>query len=45
MIFDLGELLRTKLGLDWPDLDAQQSKYVLDLYDETINLGLTYYKQ
>jgi hypothetical protein len=32
------------LGLDWPYLDAPQSKYTLDLYDETINLGLTYYR-
>ena len=42
---DLGYHLRTKLGLDWPWLDAAQSKYTLDLYDETINLGLTYFKQ
>jgi hypothetical protein len=42
---DLGYHLRTKLGLDWPWLDAKQSKYTLDLYDETINLGLTYFKQ
>jgi hypothetical protein len=31
------------LGLDWPWLDSNISKYTLDLYDETINLGLTYY--
>ena len=42
---DLGYHLRTRLGLDWPWLDAKQSKYTLDLYDETINLGLTYFKQ
>jgi hypothetical protein len=41
---DLGYHLRAKLGLDWPWLDEKQSKFTLDLYDETINLGLTYYK-
>jgi hypothetical protein len=44
-IKDLGEKLKTHLGLDYPYLDAQQSKFTLDLYAETINLGLTYYKQ
>ncbi len=42
-IKDLGIKIRNELGLDWPWLDADQSKYTLDLYDETINLGLTYY--
>jgi hypothetical protein len=45
MIADLGELLKTKLGLDWPNFDAQESKYVVDLYEETINLNNTYYQQ
>ena len=44
-IKSLGEKIKYQLGLDWPWLDASQSKYVLDLYDETINLGLTYYQQ
>jgi hypothetical protein len=44
-IKEFGERINLKLGLDWPYLDAQQSKYTLDLYDETINLGLTYYRQ
>lgn len=43
-IKELGEDLKVKLGLDWPYLDSQQSKYVLDLYDETINLNETYYR-
>jgi hypothetical protein len=43
-IKDLGNKLKTHLGFDWPFLDAAQSKYTLDLYDETINLGLTYYR-
>ena len=40
----LGVQLKQQLGLDWPNFDSQQSKYILDLYDETINLGLTYYR-
>jgi hypothetical protein len=44
-IIELGEKIKINLGLDWPDFTPQQSKYTLDLYDETINLGLTYYKQ
>jgi hypothetical protein len=44
-IKDLGDRLKTHLGLDWPYLDAAQSKYTIELYDETINLGLTYFKQ
>jgi hypothetical protein len=43
-IKDLGDRLKTHLGLDYPCLDAAQSKFTLDLYDETINLGLTYYR-
>lgn len=41
---ELGNKIRYSLGLNWPYLDPSQSKYTLDLYDETINLGLTYYK-
>jgi hypothetical protein len=44
-IKNLGDKIKTELGLDWPWLDPDTSKYTLDLYDETINLGLTYYKQ
>jgi hypothetical protein len=44
-IVELGEKIKVNLGLDWSDFTPQQSKYILDLYDETINLGLTYYKQ
>ena len=33
----------TQLGLDWPYLDAQQSKFTLDLYNETMNLNDTYF--
>jgi len=44
-VIELGEKIKTNLGLDWPNFNSHQSKYTLDLYDETINLGLTYYKQ
>jgi hypothetical protein len=44
-ILSLGEKIKYQLGMDWPCLDTQQSKYTLDLYDETINLGLTYYRE
>jgi hypothetical protein len=44
-IKDLGNKLKTHLGLDYPYLDAVQSKYILDLYEETINLNATYYQQ
>ena len=43
-IKSLGEKIKLNLGLDYPCLDAEQSKFTLDLYDETINLGLTYYR-
>ena len=41
-IQDLGVKLRTKLGLDYPYLDKKQSKFTLDLYQETIKLTNTY---
>jgi hypothetical protein len=44
-IKDLGDKIKYQLGLDWPYLTPQQSKYTLDLYDETINLNATYYQQ
>ena len=44
-IKELGDKLKTHLGLDYPYLDAVQSKYILDLYEETINLNATYYQQ
>jgi len=44
-IKSLGDKIKFNLGLDWPYLDAAQSKYTIELYDETINLGLTYFRQ
>jgi hypothetical protein len=43
--YDLGTKIKHQLGLDWPWLDAQQSKFTLDLYDETVELVRTYYKR
>jgi hypothetical protein len=42
---DLAVRIKHQLGLDYPWLDAQQSKYTLDLYEETIRLNETYYQQ
>jgi hypothetical protein len=42
---DLAVKIKHKLGLDYPWLDARQSKYTLDLYEETIKLNETYYQQ
>jgi hypothetical protein len=41
---DYGTKINQQLGLDWPWLDARHSKYTLDLYEETVTLGLTYYR-
>ena len=43
-IINLGEKIKFDLGLDWPWLDAQQSKFTLDLYNETMNLTDTYFR-
>jgi hypothetical protein len=44
-IVALGNKIYHQLGFRWLWLDAEQSKYTLDLYDETINLNNTYYQQ
>jgi hypothetical protein len=41
----LGDKIKLQLGLDWPWLDAQQSKFTLDLYNETFELCRTYYRE
>jgi hypothetical protein len=43
-IKSLGEKIKLGLGFDFPYLDPKQSKYTLDLYNETINLTNTYLK-
>jgi len=41
---DLAVKIKTELGLDYPWLDSRQSKYTLELYNETIKLTNTYLK-
>ena len=41
-IKSLGEKIKLELGFDYPYLDSKQSKYTLDLYEETIKLTNTY---
>jgi hypothetical protein len=41
-IQDLGYHIKRGIGFDYPYLDSKQSKYTLDLYNETINLTNTY---
>jgi hypothetical protein len=41
---DLGDKIKVQLGLHWPYLDPDQSKYTLDLYNETMNLNDTYFR-
>jgi hypothetical protein len=44
-IQDLGYKLKIELGFDYPYLSPAQSQYTVDLYNETINLCNTYYKE
>ena len=44
-IKSLGEKLKLELGFDYPYLDSQQSRYTLDLYEETIKLTNTYMRE
>jgi hypothetical protein len=41
---DLGEKIKLNLGLDWPWLDGDQSRYTLNLYNETLRMAQTYYR-
>ena len=41
----LGSELRAQLGFNYPNLDPHMSRYVMDLYEESINLGSTYFSQ
>ena len=43
-IKSLGGKIKSGLGFDYPYLDPQQSRYTLELYNETINLTNTYLK-
>jgi hypothetical protein len=41
---DLAVKIRHQLGFEWPWLSSEQSKFTLDLYNETMNLNDTYFK-
>jgi hypothetical protein len=41
----LGKELKMTLGLNWAYFDPPQSKYVVDMYNESIALGQTYFNQ
>jgi hypothetical protein len=43
-IQDYGTKIKHQLGLDWPHFDNSQSKYILELYNETTKLTTTYLK-
>lgn len=43
-IKQLGKQIQLELGLDWIYLDAVQSRYMLELYKETIKLCRSYYR-
>jgi len=43
-IKSLGEKIKLNLGLDWPWLDEDQSRYTLNLYNETLRMAQTYYR-
>ena len=40
---ELGKKINLQLGLDWPWIESEQSRYIVDLYNESIALGQTYY--
>ena len=44
-IKSLGSKLKHKLGFNYPYLDPDLSNYTVDLYNESINMGTTYYSQ
>ena len=41
----LGDEIKLNLGLDWVWLEPDASRYTMDLYDEALNLGQTYYSK
>lgn len=43
-ICEFGEKIKRDLGFDWPYMSPQQSKYTLELYEETLKMAKSYYK-
>ena len=44
-IKNLGKKIKIKLGLNWANFDSEQSLYLTELYNESIELGKTYYSR
>jgi hypothetical protein len=44
-ISELGKKIKIKLGLNWADFNSEQSLYLTELYNESIELGKTYYSR
>jgi hypothetical protein len=42
---DYGTKIKNQLGFNWPWLDSTQSKFTLDLYNETMMMNRTYFNQ
>jgi hypothetical protein len=42
---DYGTKIKHQLGFNWPWLDSAQSKFTLDLYNETMMMNRTYFTQ
>jgi hypothetical protein len=42
---DYGIKIKHQLGFDWPWLDSTQSKFTLDLYNETMMMNHTYFNR
>jgi hypothetical protein len=44
-IVKTGHQIKLKLGLNWANFDPTQSLCLIDLYNESIELGRTYYNR
>ena len=44
-ILDLGKKLRLNLGLNWTYFGPEESQYIVDMYEEAVALGQTYFNR
>lgn len=44
-ITELGKELRINLGLNWSYFESEQSEYIVEMYEESIALGQTYFNK
>ena len=42
-IKNLGHKIHSEMGFNWPYFLPEESKYIVDLYNESIDLGVTYF--